>query len=405
MSQYDNLKVANIRQMLQSKGIIVKKIGKPFLIEFLNYVENGNVQVNPSLVENYFMSQTDELNLRIKELESELHDRTIHLNRTLDNSESYKSIVLESEEMFSKTIKEQSEKLEQQAKIIDKLNRQLSEISDLDKTCESCSESLEKISKLSREIEIKILEATSYKSETIILKDKISDLTLMLNEMKHPSSNKSSPDFNRPTQADVRVNQEKPSCSKTNAAISTKFPISSAAVNKRKVLLASDSQGRNCGAILSEIFDRDLFQTLCFTKPNADFENIAENAYRLSQGYTKQDYVVLLAGSNNGSRRNFISKQFLEDFRQKISHTNLILILTPFWNGNIRHNSTILQNNIILSSTFQNTALVLDTGSILSSFHYTNHGLHFNHPGKVKLITTVRNAIIHQITSQKDLFR
>lgn len=60
---------------------------------------------------------------------------------------------------------------------------------------------------------------------------------------------------------------------------------------KRKVLLVADSQGRHYGKILRESLDTKDFNTLCFLKLNAVFEDIAGGATDLSKDF----YIMALS--------------------------------------------------------------------------------------------------------------
>lgn len=371
MTLFENLKMADMKDLLLQRGFIVKKTNKAFLTLLFNHIESGNLLINPDFVD-HLSTQIEEQNNQIRKLEEELHEKTIHLNRTLDSSESYKVAAIESEEMLNGKIDEQS-------KNIDNLKCQIAKLSQLDRTCDSCNEYMVSISKLSREVEIKTLETHSQISVIEALKKKLADLNSRLNELN--------------------------STHERNLLDTQMLNSSSAIVKKNRILLASDSQGRYCGPILYNLFDQSKYQTLCLTKPNANFEIVAEDAYRLSLDYTKEDFVILLAGSNNASRNSLISKEMLESTTKKLSHTNIILVLTPFWGGHIHYNSIVLQNNITFSTTLQDAALILDSSLLLSSTHFTRNGLHMNRNGKIKLLTATKNIILLQNISTNSPFR
>lgn len=140
---------------------------------------------------------------------------------------------------------------------------------------------------------------------------------------------------------------------------------------KARILIAADSQGRNCGVTLRNIFSTDLFETLSFFMPNASFEEMAVSACRLSVKYTKNNYVILFAGTNNALKNIALSHSRLEQIKEMMAHTNLLIITTHFWSNKVKFNSMVLRNNMALYSVFGNHANIMNASEFLTTYDYT----------------------------------
>lgn len=93
-------------------------------------------------------------------------------------------------------------------------------------------------------------------------------------------------------------------------------------------------------------------------------------------------------------RNNFLTSSFLEEMKNKLSHTNLIIIQTPFWENKTNFNSIVRQNNLAIYSTFNGSATIVNSSTILSKYDFTKFGLHLNYNGKLKLLSHIRARIL-----------
>lgn len=166
-----------------------------------------------------------------------------------------------------------------------------------------------------------------------------------------------------------------------------------------KILLVVHSRGRTCKKIMRNIFKESYFETLCFFKPNASFENVIHSAKQLTVNYNMNDFVVILAGSNDGLNNNHISAALLEILKHEMSHTNLVVFLTPFKKRNVTINSKILQDNMIIYSVLGKSAII-NTSSILNQLNFAGTGLHIHVKGKYKLLYYLKHQHIASIWSK-----
>lgn len=265
----------------------------------LNNFDNGKLQINFSHFENTYENEIASLNQRIADLEEEVNEKTVHLNRTINSSESFKELVLDAEIALNKKIEEQSETIQQLEKQI------YSQQEARDDPCEACAEYVAEIVKMSKSIELKTLEMNSHEAQISELRERIKTLTQEL------SQGKETPQILNP------VVHDKPKETTVHR-------------KKHQILMVSDSQGRHSGNIMRQLFDSEKYSTLSICKPNASFEAIADTAYEMTKNFTKEDYVIMLGGSNNALENKAIAPNILKSNNDRLSNTNVILILTPF---------------------------------------------------------------------------
>uniref|UniRef100_A0A8D8YFT8 FLYWCH-type domain-containing protein n=1 Tax=Cacopsylla melanoneura TaxID=428564 RepID=A0A8D8YFT8_9HEMI len=169
----------------------------------------------------------------------------------------------------------------------------------------------------------------------------------------------------------------------------------------RKVLIVSDSMGRGLAPLLSTMLPNANISGCVY--PNAKFNDVVQCAADASEHLTHDDYLVILAGTNNTSALSpntcplcclpygnpaDLSQDpcFIADKNMKLlkARTNLIICAIPFrydsfkyQNRNIHHlNKYINQKCSNLGISFMNVQ------SYLKRSHYTSHGLHLKENGK-----------------------
>ncbi|XP_049946957.1 uncharacterized protein LOC126457569 [Schistocerca serialis cubense] len=172
---------------------------------------------------------------------------------------------------------------------------------------------------------------------------------------------------------------------------STKRPIESQPTNK--ILLLSDSHGRNCASLLNE-FLKPKYYTSSVVKPNACLSGVVEGASDLTSDFNLDDAVIILAGINDiRKKNNFIPD--LEKLTAALDHTKLLLCTVPYCYDKPEVNETVYRFNeyiMNLSSNFVNVK-VIDVNLFLQRPDYTNHGLHLNKTGKLRLCRNIASSV------------
>ncbi|KAG8251941.1 PC4 and SFRS1-interacting protein [Homalodisca vitripennis] len=164
---------------------------------------------------------------------------------------------------------------------------------------------------------------------------------------------------------------------------------------KNRLLILADSHGKNLGHLVEQ---RSSVNAFSCVRPGARFGGVVEDFMDLSKDLTKEDSVLIIAGTNNMEAIGtecFLNE--VQEFLTKSNNLNLILATLP-----MRHDQPNLNLDLKISKinreieviAAKNNCLVLPLHH-LPRHLFTNHGLHLNKRGKlrvaemiVKIITT-----------------
>jgi cell division protein FtsB len=172
---------------------------------------------------------------------------------------------------------------------------------------------------------------------------------------------------------------------------------------RKKVLLLSDSHGRGINNFLSKSITEDFF--VCGNVyPGAKLDQIMENTLTKKElsALTKNDYAVIIGGTNNFDRKSTVrdADLFLEKLKNLIKEfnkkTNFIVSTVPY-RYDLSHwsveNILIKQHNVdIRKLCREEGCMVVEFWSVPRRFH-TNHGLHLNNQGKRQVALRISNLI------------
>lgn len=375
MSLYSNLRISELNRMLAERGLVATDMRKTALISILTHIDNGNLKIGQPFYENDTIEEITNLSLKVKELEKEVEAKSCYIDRIKDNSSFFESIAIENETTLNEKITGQEETIKALKNQIVTLNSSLS-----DYICKTCETRRAENEELRQVLDSKSLQIVNLTSQIKNLDTAVSDLETELAEVKNTEVLASEIS----TQTDQLLMDPKShfgnNCS--NA--------------KHKILFVADSQGRNCGGFLRELFSNDKYDTFSIFKPNALLENVIEDIDKLSKDFGKNDYVLVLGGSNNALRSKSISKECVEQLKTTSLRTNLILLLAPLREGHIDYNSNILQNNLILLSSLNESATFINSNHYLVNSNFSKSGLHLNAMGKAILLRVAKRVIHRQ---------
>ncbi|KAG8246681.1 hypothetical protein J6590_078884 [Homalodisca vitripennis] len=158
-----------------------------------------------------------------------------------------------------------------------------------------------------------------------------------------------------------------------------------------KVLILSDSHGKN---LFRGVQSRSFGNVTVITRPGAPLQHVTGDIEQLTHGFTANDYVVVIGGTNDVGKKqpNSIVNQLIE-VHKFTKHTNLILAtLTmrhdkPHLDEQISH----INDNLMKWSTGAEAVSILPLHRLPRHF-YTKHGLHLNKLGKEKICQMVVGA-------------
>lgn len=178
---------------------------------------------------------------------------------------------------------------------------------------------------------------------------------------------------------------------------------------QRRIVVLADSHGRNMSWHMS---CRTLseYNTVVFAKPGAKMKTIIEEGKHLLEDMSQNDYLVLLAGTNdmnNGEPGQLTVNQGINKLLSSNKKTNIIINSIPYRYDTPRANDNIEFVNLNIEKKIKvykgKLQLIYnDINSILKRSHYTAHGLHLNKRGK-RLLGKLIVETINQIHNSYDL--
>lgn len=116
-------------------------------------------------------------------------------------------------------------------------------------------------------------------------------------------------------------------------------------ISKRgRLLLLCDQMGYGLGKILRSKLNGYLVQVII--KPYACYSGVVESVRQLTAEFTKDDTVVVLAGTNDFRNGKYPSFKELNDSIKHCTHTNIMLVAVPFISGEARLNRYIHKFNV-----------------------------------------------------------
>ncbi|KAG8316951.1 hypothetical protein J6590_037296 [Homalodisca vitripennis] len=145
----------------------------------------------------------------------------------------------------------------------------------------------------------------------------------------------------------------------------------------------ADSHGKN----LSDLIHQQATVNVCsFVRSGTNFNKVIEEVQQLTTDLTKNDYLLVIAGTNNVESTSV--NRLMEDVHSLIrdsSHTNLILATLPMRHDKPKLDLKISVINSKLEKEAKTDKFQILPLHILPRHYYTTHGMHYNKKGKVKI--------------------
>lgn len=175
--------------------------------------------------------------------------------------------------------------------------------------------------------------------------------------------------------------------------------------SKRKVLVLSDSHGKDISLLLQSHLG-NTFEVFNLCRPSAKMEQVLCDVEKYTEKMTKDDFIVLIAGSNNISPKcKPILSLYVEDKLTFLKNkSNLILVLPP-----TRHDRPYLNDEVaqcikdITHDPITKDLTFVHTNSF-DRHMFTKHGQHFNKKGKEVLSNRIGVCIVKQVVQTQSLF-
>lgn len=169
-----------------------------------------------------------------------------------------------------------------------------------------------------------------------------------------------------------------------------------------KIIIVGDSQARNIGNLIREKLNsgsnKGKFDVTSSCRPNATFNQVLSDLEGLTKDYTKNDFVLLMGGSNDIPQAKLDKyDEILDKIVRVAGRTNVVVSEVPY-RYDLNNFKSSKENakfiNRLLSSTMRHTnSFKVLKLAFLKRHHFTSHGLHYSYKGKCLLVSKFMSLI------------
>ncbi|KAG5880844.1 hypothetical protein JTB14_005645 [Gonioctena quinquepunctata] len=117
--------------------------------------------------------------------------------------------------------------------------------------------------------------------------------------------------------------------------------------NTNQILIISDDLGKNVAPILRKRLSKSTFNISALVKPGARLHNVLENIEHLIKDFTLNDFVEIIAGSNDIDSRTTPSFSFICKKLRLCSNTNVIFSSVSFCKSYVKNNHIYKYNSCL----------------------------------------------------------
>lgn len=243
------------------------------------------------------------------------------------------------------------------------------------------------------------------KKENVLLLQRIKDLTYTIQVQKelitqlscHSNNNyKMSLPANSDNHSEPASQLTDPTTTQTRLKWNNSFATAKSMKNtkKNKILILADSHGRNLSTLLGA--EEDTSTVTSIIKPNGLMVNVLEKSKELCTDLTKNDHLIIHAGTNNIPHDPFKIISTLLLALPPLSHTNIVIITIP-----VRLSSTLTCINKLTSIINKHLRFLphffphvrIVEAEDLGKNPSTSSGIHLTGRGKVMLCERIKTNI------------
>jgi hypothetical protein len=176
--------------------------------------------------------------------------------------------------------------------------------------------------------------------------------------------------------------------------------------SKKRLAILADSQGKDIGVYFKEL--EEEFDVFVYSKPGAKIKHVVHDGSSLIKDFTNEDYVILLAGTNDAHYNEpalITVPQGINSLLSLKSNTNVLINSIPFRYDNPSLNNDIYYSNngimrMIDGYKGQLNLKYADVNAVLTRRnHFTRHGLHYSKLGK-RLLAAHLSRLIRQAAAE-----
>lgn len=191
----------------------------------------------------------------------------------------------------------------------------------------------------------------------------------------------------------------------TNPHYYARTPDALAYGKKVKILLLGDGRAKRMGSMFRDECHGNNFDICVVSKPYAQLESILSEAGKLTNNFTKEDYLVIFGGSENAVRSGRVKDRSLDIIKGLSSKVNVIFISVPYWKDRMVLNNIIYEINSNIYSSLEadfNIVSYIDINSVLSVKDFVGKSSRLKISGKIKLVRCVLSIISHSQSSNNE---
>ena len=177
-------------------------------------------------------------------------------------------------------------------------------------------------------------------------------------------------------------------------------------MRRPKILLLGDDQGRSMASKMSQVF-KNAYEVQSIFKPNACVIDVMSDAASLTRSFGVDDFVVLLAGTNNIIKNQQLNHSSLSTVLNNMSHTKIIVLTVPYQCYDMTINDRIFRFN----TNLYNYCMSRESKAPGNLFYYdVNYYLEQSKPSHINFNLSIRKKerlsvyireIVQNITSLK----
>lgn len=376
----------------------------PELSTLLNRLD-ASIKINSDLTKQ-LIEINEENNTLKKKIELEKTKLNVNLEESLCMEEMMET-ELEKQKLENRNMKKELEAFKKEAKNNNNLVSEL--ISDYEKVTQELNRYRENIHQHRRETECKSYfitpkNAVKQREKTKFILETENKYSALDNEepsnirkiLKPPNNN---------CQIQTKVQVHRSASFSPSTANQTKSVMNQHSHNKSKILVLSDSQGRNLHHYIQNITED--YEVCVHCKPGARLKDIVRDSKCFIEDCSTNDFVVLLGGTNDIGKcepSQFSITQGLKTLLSLNVNTNIIINSVPLRFDTNEFNDNILYANMVITRLVREYKGPLklyygDLNTILHRNHFTRHGLHINRAGK----RVLGKSIVHTISSRRTM--
>lgn len=321
--------------------------------------------------ENIDEVEKDTLVEEIVKLKEEITAKNIHIERLKRRTEDFSQDVSEAEENYLAQLSKNSKLIADLNKEIIDLRRKNPEMEELIKNNESLSkkfqQEIQDMTDINRNM-LTTIQTLEKDNEAYIIE--MSKLRKQLKDQELGNTQ-------------CRKCREKQN---TDKRTSTK--------KNSQLLIIGDNNARGCAVIIKNIANICLDTNTQYDNKKLFNENV-EEAIKLSSNFTKQDFIIFLAGKGDAIKGRKIEKKQMDRLIDQCKRTNLIIVGPTFQDSRPVLNDIIQQQNFELKHYLEQKGLTTFIPAISSN----RHGI-IKHNTKVQLMKYIwLNFLLPSITA------